>query len=383
MKTIKIYETDSYISVFKATVLSCEKTVNGYAIILDRTAFFPEGGGQEADTGIIGTAKINDVQIIDGEVVHFSSAPLPLECVECKIDWDKRFRRMQNHTGEHILSGIASKMFGCNNVGFHMGNEITVDFDIELNNQQIKEIENAANKAIYDNVPVTVDFPSAETLASMDYRSKLELTEDVRIVTVEGYDVCACCAPHVSRSGEIGIIKVLSSARHRGGVRLEILCGTDAFEDYCIKADNLYEIAVTLCAKHNEELAAFRKLCNENGELKQKIAALSKELTALKAQNNDSINGFNLFFDTTDDMQAVRSLALESAKASEGVTAVFSGSEGSYKFAIASFTKSVKPIMSELTTLFKARGGGSDELVQGNISATEEELRDFFGKVSL
>lgn len=383
MQTIKLYDIDSYLNEFSAQVISCEKNGNFFDIILDKTAFFPEGGGQSADEGTINDVKVVDVQIKDGIIIHKALSPVECGQAECKLDWDLRFRRMQNHSGEHIISGIAHKIYGCNNVGFHMGAEMTVDFDIELDKEQLRIIEKRANEAVYDNVRIYAEYPASEILETLDYRSKLELTEDVRIVTVEGYDICACCAPHVKSSGEIGIIKILSSARHRGGTRITMICGQDAFDDYCIKADNLYEIAVALCAKHNEELEAFRKLCTENSELKQKVAALSKELTAIKAKNSDSVNGFTLFFEDTDDMQAVRSLALESAKTTETITAVFGGKSGSYKFAIASMSKSVKPVMSELSAQFKARGGGSDELVQGNIAAEENIIRDFFNKVNL
>ena len=383
MQTVRLYDMDSYLKEFKAEIISCEKNGKFYDVILDKTAFFPEGGGQSADCGTINGIDVIDVQVKDGVIIHKIKTPLSVGTAECKIDWDIRFRRMQNHSGEHIISGIAKTLYGCTNVGFHMGSEITVDFDIELDNDQLRLIEKKANEAVYDNVRIYAEYPSSEILETLDYRSKLELTEDVRIVTIEGYDVCACCAPHVKSTGEIGIIKVLSSARHRGGTRITMKCGYDAFEDYCIKANNLYEIAVSLCAKHNEELDAFRKLCAENSELKYKVAALSKELNTLKAQNTESINGFAIFFEDTDDMQVVRSLALESAKSSGTTTAVFGGRSGTYKFAIASMEKSVKPVIAELSASFNTRGGGSDELVQGNIAASEDAIKEFFSKVTL
>jgi alanyl-tRNA synthetase len=383
MQTKKLYDIDPYLNEFTAEIISCTKDGNLYDVILDKTAFFPEGGGQPADTGIINGTEVVDVQIKDGVIIHKTLSPVECGTAECKLNWDLRFRRMQNHSGEHIISGIAHKIYGCNNVGFHMGAEMTVDFDIELDKDQLRLVEKKANEAVYNNVRISAEYPSAEILESLDYRSKLDLAENVRIVTVENYDVCACCAPHVKNSGEIGIIKILSSARHRGGTRITMICGQDALEDYCIKADNLYEIAVALCAKHNEELEAFRKLCAENSELKQKVVALTKELTALKAQNCESTNGFTLFFEENDDMQSIRSLALESAKSTGTITAVFGGKSGTYKFAIASMTKSVKPVMAELSAQFKARGGGSDELVQGNISANENEIREFFNKVKI
>ena len=382
MKTIKLYDKDAYIKEFDAAVLSCEQDGACYKVVLDQTAFFPEGGGQQSDKGTIAFAEVTDVQIKDGVIYHAVSAPLEVgEKVGCKLDWDTRFRRMQNHTGEHIVSGIANSLYGCTNVGFHMGKEITVDFDIELTKEQIKQIEVTANEAVFKNVSVYAEYPEASVLETLEYRSKLELTEDVRIVTIEGYDKCACCAPHVKSTGEVGIVKILDSMRHRGGTRLFMLCGQDAYEDYCIKTENLYEIAVALCAKHNEERTAFRKLCEENAELKQKCAALSKELTKLKSENTESINGITVFFEEDADMQSIRNLALETAKKSDAVVAVFSGKECNYKYAVSSMSTSVREFAQKLNAEFNGRGGGSDELVQGNINTTEDEIRKFLAMI--
>lgn len=382
MKTIKLYDNDAYLSDFDATVLSCEPKEKNFAVVLDKTAFFPEGGGQDADTGTISDANVIDVQIKDDVITHITDSPLTVgEEVHCKIDWKTRYRRMQNHSGEHIVSGIANSLYGCNNVGFHMGKEITVDFDIELTEDQIERIEKLSNEAIYKNVTIHAEYPNLETLTKLEYRSKLDLTDGVRIVTIEGYDKCACCAPHVKSSGEIGIIKILDSMRHRGGTRLFMLSGQDAFEDYCIKTKNLYEIAVRLCAKHNEELLAFRKLCDEISELKQKCSALSKELTRLKSDNAETINGVSLFFESDADMQTIRNLALESAKKSGEIAAVFSGSDENYKYAVSSMQTSVREIALNLNKTFNGRGGGSDELVQGNISATLDDIKKFFNEM--
>lgn len=384
MKTVRLYDNDSYISEFNAKVLSCDLKGNSYEVTLDSTAFFPEGGGQTADTGTIDTATVSDVQIKDGIIIHLTDSPLTVGTnVTCRIDWDKRYRKMQNHSGEHIISGLANSLYGCTNVGFHMGNDITVDFDIELTDVQIRQIEALSNEAVYKNVSITAEYPDSATLTNLEYRSKLDLTEDVRIVTIEGYDRCACCAPHVKRSGEIGIIKILNYMRHRGGTRLFIICGKDAFEDYCVKTTNLYEIAVALCAKHNEELIAFRKLCSENSELKQKCAVLSKQLTQLKSQNIEAVNGISIIFENDADMPTIRSLALETAKSSDVIAAIFSGNNNNYKYAVSSMHKSVRDISQKLNATFNGRGGGSDELVQGNINATETDIRNFFNGIQV
>lgn len=383
MQTIKLYDNDAYISVFSAEVISCEKKDKHYEAILDKTAFFPEGGGQPADTGMIADIKVIDVQIKNDEIVHIIKSPLDCGNHLCKIDWDQRYRRMQNHTGEHLLSGIAHEMFGCNNVGFHMGSEVTVDFDKELTAEQLESIETKANEAIYKNVKIEVNFPSPSELENLDYRSKLELTENVRIVTIEGFDICACCAPHVNRTGEIGLVKILSSMKHRGGTRLEMLCGADALDDYRIKTKNLYEIAVRLCAKHNHELDAFNKLCNENEALKQKNVSLVNELNSLRISQPEIINGIYVYFTSDPDMQAARNLALDSAKVYNGISAVFCGNDNNFRYAVASNDINLSDFASSIRTNLSAKGGGSPELLQGSLNSTKEALVDFLNKVKI
>lgn len=381
MQTIKLYENDAYISAFTAEVISCVKNDKHYEVILDKTAFFPEGGGQLADLGTIGKSKVLDVQIKKDEIVHIINSPVELGSVLCKIDWDLRYRRMQNHSGEHLLSGIAHETYGCNNVGFHMGKEITVDFDKFLTQDELEQLESKVNNAIYKNAKIRTEFPSSSELETLDYRSKLELTENVRIVTIEGYDVCACCAPHVKRTGEIGLVKILSSMKHRGGIRLQILCGADAFEDYRIKANNLYEIAVRLCAKHNHELEAFNKLCQENETLKQKNAILSNEINSMRISNPERISGFCVYFTPDPDMQSARNLALESAKAYNGVSAVFCGEDGNYRYAIASNDINLTEFASLIRTQLSAKGGGSPELLQGSLPTSKENIIKFLEQV--
>ena len=381
MQTIKLYENDAYISAFTAEVISCVKAEKHYEVVLDKTAFFPEGGGQLADLGFIGNSKVLDVQIKNNEIVHVVNSPVEQRSVLCKIDWDLRYRRMQNHSGEHLLSGIAHEIYDCNNVGFHMGNEISVDFDKYLTQDELESLETKVNDAIYKNVKIRTEFPSSSELETLDYRSKLELTENVRIVTIEGYDICACCAPHVMRTGEIGLVKIISSMKHRGGVRLQILCGADAFEDYRIKAKNLYEIAVRLCAKRNHELEAFNKLCQENETLKQKNTALTNEINSMRLSHPEMINGFYVYFTSDPDMQSARNLALESAKEYKGISAVFCGSDVNYRYAIASNDVNLAEFASLLRTRLSAKGGGSPELLQGSLPASRENIIEFLEQV--
>lgn len=234
MTTEKLYYIDSHMFAFEAKVLDCRREKSGWAVTLDRTAFFPEGGGQLADTGYIGSVRVTDVQERGGEILHYTDAPLePGLAVSCRLDDEQRLRRMQNHSGEHIVSGLIHGGYGYDNVGFHMGAEcMTIDFSGELDWEQLMDIEQRANETVRADIPVHVWFPDTEELAQLEYRSKLELTENVRIVEIGDVDRCACCAPHVSRTGEVGVIKILDCQRHRGGVRVSVVCGMDAVEDY-------------------------------------------------------------------------------------------------------------------------------------------------------
>jgi len=383
MKTIKLYDTDNHIKEFTAKVISCNPDGDGWNVVLDRTAFFPEGGGQKYDTGFINEIAVTDVQIKDGIICHRVSAPVADGTeVLCKLDWDKRFYRMQNHSGEHIVSGIAHNLYGCENVGFHLGDEVTVDFDVELNESQIKNIEKLANKAIYDNLKITAKYPDSETLKKLEYRSKLELTEDVRIVTIDGIDVCACCAPHVCLTGEIGLIKILSFMRHRGGTRLFLKCGYDAFIDYDIKQTNLSKIAVALCAKPNETAEIFEKFSNEVSFLKQKCVRLSKELAELKAQSIEDTDGNIIIFEDGADMNTLRTLVLDGAKHAGGLCAGFSGNdENGYIYVISSSGMQLRSMAKEINTALDGKGGGSDEMLQGSVKAHRNEIEKYFSEV--
>lgn len=380
MKTEKLYDPDSHLYDFSATVIDCRKNFDKYEIILDKTAFFPEGGGQLADTGNIASANITDVQINNGIITHYSDSPVDVgTTVECQIDAPKRFRRMQNHSGEHIVSGIVHNLFGYDNVGFHLGDDVTIDFNGELSDEQLTKVEKLANEAIYKNVRFICEYPDEETLKTLDYRSKLDLTEDVRIVTIEGYDVCACCAPHVKTSGEIGIIKILDHHRHRGGIRIHLLCGFDALEDYGTKYRNLYAVANALCSKQNETAQAFEKYTAEHNELKAEIAALKRELTKLKAASLNSTDDCVLIFENDLPMNDLRCLVLKGAEKAEKLCAGFSGNDNSgYNFAVASQKLDLRNYSKDITSALNGKGGGSSELIQGSVKAAKQDIEDYF-----
>lgn len=380
MNTKKLYDDDSHISKFTAKVVNCRKSSSCFEIILDQTAFFPEGGGQNADTGFIGKSKVNDVQIINDEIIHFTDQSVNIgEEIECKIDWAQRFRRMQNHSGEHIVSGIVHKLYGFDNVGFHMSDDVTVDFNGDLSRKQLLDIEQKANEAIYKNVKFTCCYPNEKTLKNLNYRSKLELTGNIRIVTIDGYDVCACCAPHVYSAGEIGIIKILDFNRHRGGTRVHLLCGTDALEDYEIKYNNLKTISNLLCTKQNEAAKSFEQFYSEYNTLKAELAFVKKELAKIKTSQIENTNDCIIFFESNSDINEMRKTVLAGAKKTSKLCAVFSGNNNDgYRFAIASNKIDLKEKSEEIMQTLKGRGGGSSELIQGSTAISKVEIEKYF-----
>lgn len=273
--THRLYDTDSHLKCFEATVLACDPVEGGYDIILDRTAFFPEGGGQPADTGTLGGLTVYDVRERDGMVLHRTREPIAAgTAVAGCIDWPVRFSLMQQHSGEHIVSGIIRSRFGFDNVGFHIGADcVTVDCNGVLSEADLALVEAEANEAVFANLPVTVSRPGPDELAAMQYRSKIAWQEGLRIVSIPGCDTCACCGTHVARTGEIGLVKILSGRRHKGGTRVEMLCGALAVQDYGARHRQVTDISVALSAKPLETAEAVRRLLEENESLKRQLAA--------------------------------------------------------------------------------------------------------------
>ena len=268
----KLYYDSAYIKEFEAQVLSCQEGKKGWETTLSATAFYPEGGGQPADTGLLGNVRVTDVHEKDGQVIHYTDGPLPVgEMVRGVIDWDRRFQHMQEHSGEHLVSGLIHQRFGYDNVGFHMGTaEVTIDFNGPLEWADLMAIEEKANGMIWENLEISAVYPEKDELDAMEYRSKKELTGAVRIVSIPGGDICACCGTHVERTGEIGLVKFLSMIHYKGGVRISLLCGKRAVEDYERKRDQVQRISVLLSARPGEIARAVEKLKDEDAKLQEK-----------------------------------------------------------------------------------------------------------------
>lgn len=375
--TRKLYYIDSHLMEFEATVTECRTFENGCAVILDSTAFFPEGGGQSADTGYIGDVRVTDVQETGGEILHFCEKPLPVGTVQsCRLDREQRLRRMQNHSGEHIVSGLAHRLYGCENVGFHMGEgEMTVDFDRELSWDELMEIERLANEVVRSNVFIMTWFPGADELRHLTYRSKLELSENVRIVEIDGVDRCACCAPHVTRTGEVGIIKIFDAERHRGGVRITLACGMDALDDYRLRQRSVTEVSRLLSAKRGEIASAVSRLLCEQEKAKERIAMLSTELISLRADSCAETDGNICLFDELLDEIAQRELVNLLMPKCKGFAAVFCGSDADgYRYVIGSRNIDLRKNARAINGLISGRGGGRPEMISGRASSSSEDI---------
>ena len=367
--TKKLYYTEGHLFDFTARVLRCEESKGRWEIVLDETAFFPEGGGQAADRGSLGGVKVLDAHEKNGEVVHFCDGPLAEgTSVDGRVDRELRLCRMQNHSGEHIFSGTAHRLYGCENVGFHMGEgDLTIDFDRELSEEEIRTIETQANEAVRADLPVEIAFPSSEELAALEYRSKKELSGEVRIVTIPGVDCCACCAPHVNRTGE-----------DRGGVRLILSCGMWALEDYRRKQQSAAEISALLSAKRDEIAPAVQRLLHERDALKEKNALLAMELIQFKAAQQPETEGNICLFEAIPDEIAVRELVNLLMEKSGGLAAVFfPGETGGYRYIIGSRSIDLRKASKAINTGIGGRGGGRPEMIQGSVSASEDDIRSF------
>ena len=381
--TDKLFYQDSHMREFEAEVISCEP-VEGkdgrYEAVLDQTAFFPEGGGQYADHGTLGGASVLDVQERDGRVFHITDGALePGMRVKGILDWEERFMKMQQHTGEHIVSGLVHARFGYDNVGFHLGSEdCTMDFNGEITREELREIEMEANRAVWKNLEVQVLYPSAEEAGEMEYRSKIEIEGQIRIVVIPGYDVCACCAPHVKRTGEIGMIKLTNVQRYKGGVRVTMLCGIRALKDYELKQEQTLEISALLCAKTEEAAAAVKRLKEECSDLKYQITEKDRLLAAYRADLvPDEEEAVCIF---TEDIagEAMRLLMNRVLEKERKLCAVFYGNDADgYRYVIGSRKNDMRVFVKEFNAAFSGRGGGKPEMVQGTAKGSASEMREW------
>ncbi|GLB32382.1 alanyl-tRNA editing protein [Lacrimispora amygdalina] len=378
----KLYYERPYVKKFEAEVVECRPDKDGnYLVRLNRTAFYPEGGGQPADTGTLGEALVCDVRERPEGIVHITDRPIPEKTLVTGIlDWERRFSHMQNHSGEHLLSGVVHKHYGYDNIGFHMGkDEVTVDFNGTLTMEQLEEVEAEVNELIWQNIPVLETYPSKEELDALDYRSKKELSGQVRIIEFPGADVCACCGTHVMTAGEIGILKVTGLARYKGGVRVSLLCGREALLDYRKKLKAVQNISVLLSAKPDSVSDAVSKLKEEGIRKDSDRNRLTRELLVRKAAEYPESDAPVLVLEENllpAQLRQFCTMLYEEKKGS--IVLVCSGEEGLYQYAAGSSTADMRALSRQLNERLNGRGGGNTLLAQGTFQTSFQEIQKVF-----
>ena len=381
METEKLYYADPFLTDFTATVLDYQPGKNGYLVTLDRTAFYPEGGGQPADHGVLDGAAVTDVHEKNGVILHNVDRSVEIgKTVTGVIDWGRRFDHMQQHSGEHICSGLICERFHCDNVGFHMGADIvTIDFNADIPWEELLEIEAAANRYIYEDHAIDIQLHRGAELDAIDYRSKKPLEGDVRIVTFPGADCCACCGTHVMRSGQVGIVKFLSVQKFREGVRIELLCGGRAYRylSACWAQD--VAAAQALSVKPTASAAAVERLQGELSALKLRCAKLEESVFAGVAARYAG-SGDVLLFEDEMGGESVRRLCDAVAETCGGRCAVFAGAGSAWKYAIGQRGGDLRALTKELNAALSGRGGGMPEFVQGSVGAEREAIEAFFAE---
>ncbi len=379
METQALYYEDSMLQSFEATVLSCTEEKGSYAVVLDATAFYPGGGGQACDTGTLDTARVSKVYEQEALIVHLCDTPLtPGQKIQGRIDWKPRFDRMQQHTGEHMVSGVIYQRFGCHNVGFHMGADVvTIDFDGTLSMEQLEQIEQAVNQMIWQDIPVRCWTPEENELAAIPYRSKRQLPWPVRIVEIPGADICACCGTHVKTTGQIGFVKIFSCVKFHQGVRVEMACGALALELLSKVYAQNRAVSQTFSAKILETGEAAQKTNEALAAEKYRAAGLEKQLfAAIAAQYANA--GNMVHFEESLSPAGVRDLAEKIAQVCGGTAAVFSGSDGKYNVCLANISNDLKSLGTTMLQTLDGRGGGKGGFFQGSVCCTKAQIQAFF-----
>ena len=380
MITEKLYESNPYLKQFEAQVLSCAAAGSGFAAVLDRTAFYPEGGGQPCDLGALGGARVLDVQERDGVITHTLDAPVSGAVTGC-IDWDRRFDLMQQHSGEHLISGTAHRLFGVENVGFHMGADlITIDFDRVLTMEDLVRVEELVNEAVWADAETKIRCYESEAVCPEDYRSKKAISGRLRLVEFPGVDLCACCGTHVARTGEIGLVKILSVVKFHQGVRIELVCGGRAYRYLSAVAAQNRAVSGLLSAKPLETAKAVERTLGELSQVKLERGLWQGRYVRARAEALRGAGDVVLFEEDLDP-DALRRLCVEVMGLCGGRCAAFSGSdETGWAYAVGQEGGDLRPFVKEMNGALNGRGGGKPNFAQGRVSAKRSEIETFFGK---
>lgn len=388
MNTRRLFEEDVEIKSFEAYVTACTEDKHGYCIVLDATAFFPEGGGQPGDQGelfpgLSGEAepvRVLDTRERDGIICHLTDRPIePGSRILGRLNWDKRLRNMQNHSGEHILSGLIHAKYGYHNVGFHMGSDaVTLDLDGVIDLEGLEELECEVNEAIEKDVEVEILYPDKEELSRLNYRSKKEIEGQVRLVRMGAYDTCACCGTHVKHTGEIRLVKLLTLQNYKGGVRISMLAGKDAVEDYRKKHAMIQEATHLLSVKSDKVVEGIQKALDQTAQVKSRYIALQRQIGEKQAEAIDGGTKRVCFLEQNFQMDELREMINKAALRAELVLGLLSIQEGICQYILMSNSMDVRPISKELNERFSGKGGGQASMVQGTLLEDGETVRHYF-----
>ena len=372
METVKLYYENAFLQDFTAVVESCGAVTGGFAVVLDRTAFYPEGGGQPADHGTLGDARVLDVHEKDGVVTHLCDHELPVGAeVSGHIDWARRFDHMQQHSGEHIVSGMLCSAFHCDNVGFHLGADtVTIDYNADISWEQVQDIERRANRYIWENHPIHIWYPSPEELAALPYRSKKALEGPVRLTEFPGADLCACCGTHVSTTGQVGAIKILSAQSYKGGTRLAVVCGERAHQSIAAAWQDAAAVGTLLSSAPGRLLPAVQNLQTAEAALKQRLAAMQNALSEALAQAAVPGQPAVLHCDGADG-DGLRRICLAVSARTNALTAVLASGGQGLAYTLCLPGGDVRPVCKALNEAFGGRGGGKPGFCQGSLACTD------------
>ena len=379
MNTRQFYYTHPYDTELEAKVLSCVPAKGGFLVTFDQNLFYPTGGGQPHDLGMAGEANVLDVNEKGDDILVLLDAPLtPGEKVLCKLDWPRRFMLMQQHSGEHLVSGVVHRRFGYDNVGFHMGHDtITIDFNGELTADDLKEVEAEVNRAVWKDLPTKIYCPSPEELKAIPYRSKKELEGEVRIVEFPGVDICACCGLHVRRTGEICLVKLLSVTGFHEGVRVELLCGSRALQCLSAAWEENHKVSAVLSARPEATGAAAERMAEDLKQTQYHCYQLENQLFARIAEEKAG-KGNVLHFEEGLNPDGVRRLCDALLHRCGGIAAVFSQKADGFFYALGTEAGDLRPLVKDLNRELRGRGGGKPGFAQGSVQAARKEITAFF-----
>ena len=379
-KTEKLYYKDAYIKEFDSLVLSCEECKEGFDTVLDKTAFFPEEGGQYSDKGYIDGVYVFDVREKDEIIHHYTKEPINVnKTVHCAIDFEERFDKMQQHTAEHMISGFFHKLYGIENTGFHLGAvDVTLDTSRQVTREQLAEVERLVNLAVFRNIRIETSFPSTEELKNLDYRSKLDLTENVRIVDIGDVDSCACCAPHVAYTGEVGLVKFVDAIKRKEGSRIRMLAGKRAY-DYIAKITaEASAVSVMLSAPVTDIAAEVEKLLSAKCELDSKLSAMGREMAESLAASFRGSEGNAVFYYPSFDTETMRAFVNSASQKVKGTLVCLSGQEGDFKYILYSECPDFQSIVKDANAALSGRGGGKAPMASGSYKTSLLEIKKYF-----